>query len=356
MNFIGKRNEGPVVLDHFVTALNEPTQYPLSSPLTPLFIFYMYGQNKCDAVAYNEQLLRPLSESAAYQSMKYSYQNMSGVAFAVLSALLFTFVDLTVRFSSSYFSVWHMLFGRTVIGLVLMIVLAKFLRINLWGYNRRAMWITGLINVSSVICFMIALIALPLFEALVLLYLYPVFAGLISPFITHEKTNLATWLLIVIAFFGTIMILWPEGAGAFWRWGHLTGITAAFGQGLTLTLIRRYAHDHHPLSPFFYFCLIGLSVSIWPMIYQEISPAFYLSGFFWLMALTVFAALAQLSLYKALSFIPSPEAGILGMTEVVWGGILGFVIFAEPITRRSLIGGFLIIGSGICLSLKSKIW
>ena len=100
---------------------------------------------------------------------------MSGTAFALLAALLFTAGDFMVRFSAQFFSVWHMLFGRSIIGLVSLIVIAKFFRTNLWGLNRRAMWIIGIINVSSVVCFMSALVLLPLFEALVLLYLYPVF-------------------------------------------------------------------------------------------------------------------------------------------------------------------------------------
>jgi drug/metabolite transporter (DMT)-like permease len=59
--------------------------------------------------------------------------------------------------------------------------------------------------------------------------------------------------------------------------------------------------------------------------------------------------------YKALSYLPSPEAGIIGMTEVVFGGILGLLVFSEPLTWRALIGASLILGSGVCLNLKSRL-
>lgn len=277
-------------------------------------------------------------------------KSVQGLTFALLTAFFAAAFDLVTRFSSNGLTPWHMLLARGLFGLALTAILAKSLHLNLLGKNRTGMIGMGLITVIGVICLTVALIRLPIFEALLLLYLYPAFAALFSPLLVGDKSDLKLWMLIGLAFCGTGIMLWPGEVRVSLGWGHAFGIGAGLFQGLGLTLIRRYSSDNNPLTPFFYFCAVGAVVSLAALIISDAPFMVDRTGGLVLTAIAVTAALAQLSLCKALSCITAAEVGIIGMAEIVFGSVAGFLLFHEAVGFRQILGGFLVVASGIILA------
>lgn len=278
----------------------------------------------------------------------------AGSLFAFISAGMFALGDVAVRLAASHVTVWHMMFARCLVGLLAVTAIARTMRLSILGRNRVAMIFTGIVNVGGGMCMMIALTLLPLFDAIVLLYLYPAFAAFFSPYLAHDPIDGVDWLLIGTAFAGTTLVLWSGHVTYALQWGHIAGVGTAVCQGLTFTLIRRYSIDHHALTPFFYFCLVGTLCSLWPLLAQPEPFNISSAGTIALLAIVVLAGLGQVIMYKALAYIPSPDAGIISMTEVVFGGLLGYIIFSEPLSGRAFIGAALIIGSGVGLNLKNR--
>jgi drug/metabolite transporter (DMT)-like permease len=277
-----------------------------------------------------------------------------GSLLAFISAGLFALGDAAVRLTASQVTVWHMMFARCLVGLLAVTAIAGTTHLPILGRNRTAMIFTGIVNVAGGMCMMIALTLLPLFDAIVLLYLYPAFAAIFSPYLAHDPIDAIDWLLIGVAFAGTTLVLWSGHTSHALQWGHLVGVGTPVFQGLAFTLIRRYSIDHHALTPFFYFCLIGTLGSLWPLSVQPEPFNISTGGIIGLLVIVVLAGVGQVIMYKALAYIPSPDAGIISMTEVVFGGLLGYVIFSEPLTGRAFIGAVLIIGSGVGLNLKNR--
>ncbi len=280
-------------------------------------------------------------------------RKIQGLAFAFSAAVFAALFDLITRFSSAGLTPWQMLLARAAFGLLLTVLLARKMGLSLLGRNRAAMLLTGLTTVAGVICLTVALIRLPIFEALLLLYLYPAFAALFSPFLCGEKTSLKLWGLIGLAFCGTGFILWPGELGGGLHWGHAVGVGAGLLQGLALTMVRRYSRDNNALTPFFYFCLAGAFVSLGALTLGGNHQPLTMAGGLALAAIAVTAALAQLSLCKSLSSIASAEVGVIGMSEIVMGAALGFLLFGEAVALRQVLGGVLVIASGIILALDS---
>jgi len=279
----------------------------------------------------------------------------TGSLFAFISAGIFALGDVTVRLAASHVTVWHMMFARCLVGLLAVTAIANRMRLPILGRNRVAMIFTGIVNVGGGMCMMIALTLLPLFDAIVLLYLYPAFAAFFSPYLAHDPIDGIDWILIGVAFAGTVLVLWAGHVIHALQWGHLVGVGTAVCQWLTFTLIRRYSIDHHALTPFFYFCLVGTLCSLWPLLAQPEPFNISSTGTIGLLAIVVLAGLGQVIMYKALAYIPSPDAGIISMTEVVFGGLLGYIIFSEPLSGSAFIGAVLIIGSGVGLNLKNRL-
>ena len=275
-----------------------------------------------------------------------------GALLAFVAAALFAVADLAIKYFEPHLSVWDMIMGRSLLGVVALAVLARWTGTRLLGRGRGAMIVVGLCGSTFIVCLTIALMLLPLFEALVLVYLFPVFAALLSPRLTGERISPRDWLLIVLAFGGAVLILWPDQLDGRLQWGHCFGLAAAFLNGLTLTLIRAKSANNTSLIPVFYICLAGCLVFTGPFLSQDAPFRIEPVGILGLLIIGSMATAAYVSLSKALARLSSPRVGIIGMAEVVLGGLGGFLVFDEALYGRSILGAALIIGSGICLILK----
>lgn len=279
---------------------------------------------------------------------------IQGLVFALLAAVFAAGYDILTRFYCSGLTPWQIILARAILGLALSLALARTLGLNLLGRNRRGMVVIALTLVGGVLCFIFALFRLPVFEAVLLIYLYPVFAALFSPFLVNERIGPKLWGLIGVAFCGTIFILWPQDLAWSVNGGHVLAIAAALAHGLALTLVRRYRRENSPVTPFFYFSALGAVVSVGALgLSGQPMPAGSASLAV-LTATAIAACLAQLSMIKAASCITSAEVGIIGMSEIVFGGLLSFLLFGEAVGLRQLWGGILVISSGIALALDSS--
>jgi len=251
-------------------------------------------------------------------------------------------------------SIWHIIFYRSLFGVMAMGLLAWMKGVEILGCQRRTLCLLGLSGALGVIALTVALILLPLFEALVLFYLFPAFSALLSPWLAKDRVTPRDWLFIGTACFGTGLVLWSGQLGSGIRWGHFMGLFASLCLGLTFTLIRRVSADNSPLTPFYYICAAGIAVSIGPVLLQPTMLAIPADGLPALAAVAVLATAAHLAGNKALVYLPSPRVGVILMSEVIFGAIIGLLIFEEFLGVRTLLGGILIIGSGIGLNFNRR--
>jgi drug/metabolite transporter (DMT)-like permease len=199
----------------------------------------------------------------------------------------------------------------------------------------------------------IALLRIPLFQALILFYTYPVIAALISPWLTPDTNSLKDWMFITMAFLGTGLILWSGKAdGLELDAGHIAGLGAALFMGLTLTLIRRISAVNTPLTPIFYISVLGMVVSIFPMVHPNVGLAVPALGLAWIVAIGLFAVLAHIATNKALTFIASAKVGSISMLEVVFGALYGYILFSESLGWSTLGGGIFVLAA--CFGLAQS--
>ncbi|MDT8444213.1 MAG: DMT family transporter [Desulfuromonadales bacterium] len=284
-----------------------------------------------------------------------SGSSLAGFGFATGSAFAFALLNVTIRYCGPYLTVWQMVFARSVFGVIAMLLLARFSGISLWGRGRKTLLLAGVTSVINVVCLMSAILLLPLFEALVLLYLYPLFAALISPVISGDQLSKGDWAGIAVGLTGAFLVLWPEQVDARLSLGHVLGLLAAFSYGLSMTLIRRVVGVNNPLVPFFYISLVGCVVcalpALWPITSSGHLPV---QGWAGLSAVVVLTAIAYLACIKALAYLPSPQVGVISTSEVVFSAVFGLWLFNEPLGKLAFTGGALILAGGLFLSMKRQ--
>jgi drug/metabolite transporter (DMT)-like permease len=276
---------------------------------------------------------------------------LKGAGLALLAAFFFSCLNVAIRFSDPYLTVWHMILGRSVFGTVFLVVMARSLGVGLAGQRRWVLFILGCTGTAGILFLTIALLRIPLFQALILFYTYPVLAAVISPWLTPDTNSLRDWVFIGLAFVGTALTLWSGRInGLELDIGHGAGLVASVFMGLTLTLVRRVSRENTPLTPIFYISIVGMVASFFPMLHPDVGLSVPALGLAWLMAIGLFAVLAHIATNAALSFIASAKVGSISMLEVLFGAVYGYVLFSEALGWSTLVGGGLIIGASFGLA------
>ncbi|MFO7859788.1 MAG: DMT family transporter, partial [Desulfosalsimonas sp.] len=269
-----------------------------------------------------------------------------GAALAVLAAFLFSCLNVAIRFSDPYLTIWHMMFGRSLFGTVFLVLLARITGIGLAGRKRKTLVLLSLTGTAGILSLTLALLRIPMFQALILFYTYPVVAALISPWLTSDTNSFWNWVCIVLAFMGTALALWSGQSDALGLdIGHLAGLGASAGMGLTLTLVRRVSSENSSLTPIFYISVTGMIVSFVPLFSPNVGFRVPLPGLACLGAIGLFAVLAHIVTNRALGYIASAKVGSISMLEVAFGAVYGYVLFSEPLGWSTMAGGALIIAA-----------
>jgi len=275
-----------------------------------------------------------------------------GVIWMLLAPLLYAGMSISAKLAGTYLSVWQIGVGRFVFGLLLVPIIVRALRLDLWGRQRFLLTLRGLCGSVAFLLLVASFQRIPLSLAMVLFYLYPAFTTLLSPWITGEPPAKLSWFLIGGAFIGTSLILWPHEASPALNPGHLFAVIASVLCALTLLLVRRLGKDNNIYTLFFYLCITGTFAGLGPLLMQT-APILPQSSAGWISvaAVAVFSIAAQLTINQALIRIPAATVSIMMTAEVPLIAAFGVLYLGEPLSWRLIVGASLIFGSGVCLNL-----
>ena len=275
-----------------------------------------------------------------------------GVIWLLLAPLLYAGMSISAKLAGTYLSVWQIGVGRFVFGLLLVPIIVRALRLNLWGRQRLLLTLRGLCGSVAFLLLVASFQRIPLSLAMVLFYLYPAFTSLLSPWITGEPPPGLSWLLIGSAFIGTSLILWPHEASPALNPGHLFAVIASVLCAVTLLLVRRLGKDNNIYTLFFYLCITGTLAGLGPLVLQQ-TPLLPQSSAAWISvaAVAVFSIAAQLTINQALIRIPAATVSIMMTAEVPLIAAFGVIFLGEPLNWQLITGASLIFGSGVGLNL-----
>jgi len=273
-----------------------------------------------------------------------------GAALMVVAALFYGAMTISVKLSTAHLTVWQTAMGRFVLGAVVICLLAGPLRLNLLGLERRLLIVRGLCATGAFVLMIQAFKTIPLSVGIVLFYLWPVFACILSAWVAGEPTTGREWPFVIGAFFGTALILWPEEAGSGLQPGHFLALASSFLGGMAIILIRRLGRTNNAFTIYFYFCLTGGLFCLVPLLTQS-APLLPGSAAGWmtLAAVAVFAMCGQVIMNQGMKFLNASRTGVYMMIEVLAASIFGVIQLAEPFGPKLALGTFLILGCGVAL-------
>ena len=275
-----------------------------------------------------------------------------GAIWVLLAPLFYAGMSTSAKLAGAYLNVWQIGVGRFIFGLLVVPIIVKALRLDLWGRQRFLLTLRGLCGSVAFLLLVASFQRIPLSLAMVLFYLYPAFTALLSPWITGEPPAKSAWFFIGGAFIGTSLILWPHEASGTLNPGHLFAVVAAILCAVTLLLVRRLGKNNNIYTLFFYLCITGTLAGIGPLIIQRnwVLPQSE-AAWFAVAAVALFSIAAQLTINQALVRIPAATVSVMMTLEVPLVAAFGVLYLGEPAGWRLISGALLIFGSGIGLNL-----
>jgi drug/metabolite transporter (DMT)-like permease len=119
-----------------------------------------------------------------------------------------------------------------------------------------------------------------------------------------------------------------------------------------MVLIRKLRETNGPLIIYFYFCLVG-GIFSFPFFVKEFRTP-NLQQFLLMVSLALMLLVGQVLMNQGFKFCKASEGSVILMSEVVFTGIAGVIIFKDPVTPNFWVGASLIMGSGIGLNLMHR--
>ena len=274
----------------------------------------------------------------------------SGLAVMVLSAFLFAISNVVIKFLSPAVAVTEIAFFRFSVGGIVLLSLLLPRGISLRGNRTSVLLVRGFTGTLTFLCLLKSISLIPLANALVLFYTFPVFAAFFSFLLFRESLRRGEIILIGVGLVGIYILLEP-GSHQF-NWGDLFGLLAGCFAGFSVVLIQKLRETNGPVIIYFYYCLVGGIVSF-PLFLKE----FRMPGSGQILLLIVLGLIflvAQLLMTQGFKFCKASEGSVILMSEVVFTGIAGVVIFRDALSTGFLAGAFLTLGSGVGLNLISR--
>jgi drug/metabolite transporter (DMT)-like permease len=177
-------------------------------------------------------------------------------------------------------------------------------------------------------------------------YLSPIFTTIIAIFLLKESVKFFQWFCYALAFAGVLFIEQFDARITFVF--LILGIMSAFCSGVAYNLVRTLREREHPLTVVFHFQFVGLIAGLAFTIFDWQTPG----GWDWLYLFLIgaFSQLGQIFLTNALQKERAASVAIVNYTGLIYGLLIGWLVFGETQTAASLAGMILVV-VGVVLSV-----
>ena len=265
-----------------------------------------------------------------------------GALFAVLAAASFSVMAAGVKVAARDVGSEQIVFFRCATSLLVLLPWllrhgASAIRTQrLGGHLWRAAFGT-----CAMYLFFYALAHLHLAEAILLTYSTPLFIPFIAWLWIHEPPPPVIFPAVALGLIGIALIARP-GAGLGVSPASVAGVLSGVCAAAAMVSIRRIADTEPAARVVFYFSVVSTLIAAVPLAWAWAPLS--VSTLLLLLGIGVLATLGQLCLTRAYALAPAARIGAFTYIAVVFGGLLGWMLWDETPDAASALGMALVIG------------
>ena len=273
----------------------------------------------------------------------------TAVAWMLFASFSFGSMNALVKWTSAEVDVWTTVFVRSLVIAFAIYVIARIGGVDLVVHDRKNMAFRCFTGLAAMILYFSALGLIPIGQAVTLQYTNPLFVALLSGFFLSERVHPQVWTLAVISFLGIILIVSPNLRTI--EKDALLALGSGFFAGVAYLYVRRLRATEEALSIVFWFAafsVLATALPAIPSLADVISDPILILA---LVGIGVGAGAGQVGLTYAFHRANAAWVSAFSYLTVIVATAYGYLLFSEVLDTRDIIGGIMIIFSGIVLSL-----
>lgn len=270
---------------------------------------------------------------------------VKGIGLAALGFALFVAVDSLAKLLSAGYPLHQIVFANGVIGLIPLAVL-----VGLGGGSQRLRTrrlgqhlLRGLFGLATAYSAFFAYARMPLAEAYAIIFAGPLLVTALSVPLLGEVVGWRRWLAISVGFLGVLIMLRP-GSGIV-SIGALGALSAAVFYALSVTMVRRMAHGESSASFVFYGLGTGVVICGVLLLWDAQPPASADLPLF--AAAGLITGCGLICLITAYRIAPVAVVAPFHYTQIVWGVLVGYLVWGDLPHEAAIAGGGLVVASGL---------
>jgi drug/metabolite transporter (DMT)-like permease len=198
------------------------------------------------------------------------------------------------------------------------------------------------VGLTGMICGFTAVSLLPLTQSTAISFSAPLFMVALSALILKEPVSLHRALAVAVGFGGVLIMVHPDPR-QFASVGVLFAIAAAAGSAGAMIAIREISRTEPGPTIVFYFTLAGAAVGLASLPFGWVMPSPGVLGL--LVAAGLIGGTGQLLLTEAIRRAPVAVVAPFDYTQLVWAGLIGFLVWGETPAMLTLIGAMVVAAS-----------
>lgn len=266
----------------------------------------------------------------------------------MLSTIAFAFMNVLIKYLTAY-DTFELVFFRSLGTLFFTFGILIHKKIPILGTHKKLLVLRGVVGVTSMSLFFLAIHYMPVGSAVGLRYISPIFAAIFAIFMLKEKVKPVQWLFFLMSFVGVIALKgFDKNVSII---GFVFAIAAAATSGLVYNIIRKIGDREHPVVIVNYFMCIATVVGGVLAVFNWKTP--HGIDILLLSSLGVLGYVGQLFMTKAFQIGETNIIAPIKYIEVVFSIVAGVGFLGEEYTLLSIVGMLLII-TGVLLNIWYK--
>ena len=269
----------------------------------------------------------------------------AAVLWMIFGSFCFGTMNALVKWTSDYADVWMIIMVRSAVIAFAVAGFAASRGISLKINDKRTMLLRCSVGLLAMILYFSALGKIPIGQAVTLQYTGPLFVALLSGRVLSERVSSNVIILVIAAFVGIILIISPE-IGTI-EPDALLALGSGFFAAMAYMYVRELRKTDSPATVVFWFAAFSVLGSI----IQSAPDLFSLDSktIASLLGVGIGAGGGQIGITMAYHKANAAWVSAFSYFTVIVATFWGFIYFNEVLSTSDLIGGMMIIGSGVAL-------